>query len=168
MGVGSGALLGSFFPDVVRWLWRSCRSPGASSLGASREQVNECPNRAGKKNEKEDYDVLVEPNAINDHPNPECQEWKDDDQKDGLDASDPSGDKCGWWHIHELRAARIQPNVKDEPRPWPARLLRYEIEQSFSAFDLTYVSRRRDGHGRWLWRLVRPVWGSHQTITPMR
>src|SRR5262249_54985368 len=31
------------------------------------------------------------------------------------------------------------PNVQDEPRLWLARLLR---------------SRRRDGHGRWLWRLV--------------
>src|ERR1041385_8926415 len=34
------------------------------------------------------------------------------------------------------------PNVKDEPRLWLARLLR---------------SRRRDRHGRWLWRLVRPI-----------
>src|SRR5215467_2577424 len=32
-------------------------------------------------------------------------------------------------------------NVQDEPRLWVARLLR---------------SRRRDSHGRWLWRLVRP------------
>src|SRR5438552_18365745 len=36
----------------------------------------------------------------------------------------------------------ILPNVKDEPRLWLARLLR---------------SRRRDSHGRWLWRLVRPL-----------
>ena len=36
--------------------------------------------------------------------------------------------------------AEVVPNVKDEPRLWLARLLR---------------SRRRDRHGRWLWRLVR-------------
>ena len=47
------------------------------------------------------------------------------------------------------------PNVKDEPRPRPARLLRASVAQSAFSFDSTCVSRRRDGRGRWLWRLVR-------------
>src|SRR5438874_13495598 len=48
------------------------------------------------------------------------------------------------------------PNVKDEPRPRPARLLRPSIAHSVVSFDSSFVSRRRDGRGRWLWRLVRP------------
>src|SRR5437773_11098956 len=49
----------------------------------------------------------------------------------------------------------VLPNVKDEPRPRPARLLQASIGQPVVSFDSTYVSRRRDGRGRWLWRLVR-------------
>ena len=57
------------------------------------------------------------------------------------------------------------PNVKDEPRPRPARLLRPSIALSVFSFDLAFVSRRRDGRGRWLWRLVRlPV---HRMRIPM-
>src|SRR4051812_43383726 len=47
------------------------------------------------------------------------------------------------------------PNVKDEPRPRPARLLRPSIAHSVTSFDSAFVCRRRDGRGRWLWRLVR-------------
>src|SRR5437773_1119420 len=48
-------------------------------------------------------------------------------------------------HSGTANASRGFPaNVKDEPRLWLARLLR---------------SRRRDGHGRWLWRLVRLFFG---------
>ena len=46
------------------------------------------------------------------------------------------------------------PNVKDEPRPRPARLLRPSVAQSIRSFGFRGVSRRRAGRGRWLWRLV--------------
>src|SRR5437879_9384290 len=46
------------------------------------------------------------------------------------------------------------PNVQDQPRPRPPPLLHASIDQSVVSFDSTYVSRRRDGRGRWLWRLV--------------
>src|SRR4051794_7858723 len=46
------------------------------------------------------------------------------------------------------------PNVKDEPRPRPARLLRPSIAHATVSFHFAFGSRRRDGRGRWLWRLV--------------
>src|SRR5438046_1516356 len=51
----------------------------------------------------------------------------------------------------------FSPNVKDEPRPRLARLLQASIAQSVVSFDSPFVSTRHDGRGRWLWRLVRPV-----------
>ena len=69
-------------------LLASCRGLVASSFGASCEKVNECSKRAGEKNQKEDCDALVEANAINNHPDPECQEGKEENE-DGLEASDP-------------------------------------------------------------------------------
>src|SRR5438445_306850 len=59
------------------------------------------------------------------------------------------------------RMLLILPNVKHEPRPWPPGIRRKEIVESGSPFDSTYNSRRRDGHGRWLWRLVRPCCASY-------
>jgi hypothetical protein len=47
------------------------------------------------------------------------------------------------------------PNVKDEPRPWLARRVRHDDLDSVASFGNSFGSTRRDGHGRWLWRLVR-------------
>src|SRR5438132_987461 len=60
------------------------------------------------------------------------------------------------------------PNVKDEPRPQPARLLQPAGDNSAHAFGYTFVSRRRDGCGRWLWRLVGPGYtiGRQAAIPP--
>ena len=53
-------------------------------------------------------------------------------------------------------ASRSLPaNVKDEPRPWPARRVRHHDLDSAGSFRNSFDSTRRDGHGRWLWRLVR-------------
>ena len=50
-------------------------------------------------------------------------------------------------------------NVKDEPRPWPARRVRHDDPHSVVSFRISFGSTRRDGHGRWLWRLVRLFYG---------
>ena len=62
----------------------------------------------------------------------------------------------GLSHRSALFFSAILPNVKDEPRPRPARLLRPSVAHSAVSFDSAFVSRRRDGRGRWLWRLVGP------------
>ena len=52
------------------------------------------------------------------------------------------------------------PNVKDEPRPWLARRVpNYDLGSVVSGRD-SFGSTRRDGHGRWLWRLVGPFFGA--------
>src|SRR5437879_5590986 len=60
--------------------------------------------------------------------------------------------------VTDVRIAKfspnLAPNVKDEPRPRPARLLRHYVDESALSFDWSFNSRRRDGRGRWLWRLV--------------
>jgi len=46
-------------------------------------------------------------------------------------------------------------NAKDEPRLWPARrVLNYGLDSEVSSRN-SFDSTRRDGHRRWLWRLVR-------------
>ena len=54
----------------------------------------------------------------------------------------------------------VLPNVKDEPRPWPARRVpNYDLGSEVS-LRKPFDSTRRDGHGRWLWRLVGPFFSS--------
>src|ERR1044071_7033071 len=48
-------------------------------------------------------------------------------------------------------------NVKAEPRPWLARRVPKYDSRSVASFRKSFDSTRRDSHGRWLWRLVRPV-----------
>jgi len=63
----------------------------------------------------------------------------------------------------------LLPNVRDEPRPRQARLLRPSIAHSVVSFRFAFNSRRRDGRGRWLWRLVRPFgFNCLQTSEPSR
>src|SRR5438105_535150 len=38
---------------------------------------------------------------------------------------------------HACAASSSLPNVKDEPRPWPARLLQGSIDESAASFDWT-------------------------------
>ena len=47
------------------------------------------------------------------------------------------------------------PNVKDEPRRRPARLVHPYDSHSVVSFRNSFGSTRRDGRWRWLWRLVR-------------
>ena len=56
----------------------------------------------------------------------------------------------------KVRVLELLPNVKDEPRPSPARLVQHYAFDSAVSFQKSYDSTRRDGEGRWLWRLVGP------------
>ena len=57
----------------------------------------------------------------------------------------------------------VVPNVKDEPRPQPARLVPHSDFQSGISFENRLGSTRRDGCGRWLWRLVRRIFVFERT-----
>jgi len=54
-------------------------------------------------------------------------------------------------------------NVKDEPRPERARLVRRDNLQFAVSFQFRGGSTRRDRSGRWLWRLVRLL-GDHRAL----
>jgi hypothetical protein len=58
---------------------------------------------------------------------------------------------------HRVGLGVFLANVRDEPRPWLARRVRRVDLESGGSFDYSCDSTRRDGHGRWLWRIVRLV-----------
>src|SRR5436190_12674522 len=93
----------------------------------------------GDKRQKE---WIVIPTRLRWHIFENRQRGKVDERRYGSDYEDAPS------NLHSL------PNVKDEPRPRPARLLQPSIDHSASSFRFALVSRRRDGRGRWLWRLV--------------
>jgi hypothetical protein len=68
----------------------------------------------------------------------------------------------------QILKERIRSNVKDEPRPQPARRVLHSMLRSISSFRFGFHSTRRDGCGRWLWRLVRRLVHAHASFrTPL-